>query len=121
MCNIWLMNALNSKDNSDGYIAHKSIVKQKRLSRINKLKMSLTIEEFFESYLNKNKCLNKENILQISIYISIYYYLIECKRLLGVNLLAIDLRCTPHHRCCPNLTCLKHEYDLNSLTGRCVR
>jgi hypothetical protein len=49
MCNIWLLNVLNSKDNSDGYVAHKSIVRQKRRPRTNKLNMSLTIEEFFDS------------------------------------------------------------------------
>jgi hypothetical protein len=121
MCNFWLLNVLNGKDNSDGYIAHKSIVRQKRRPRTNELKMSLTTEEFFGSYLNRNKYLNNENVLQISIYKLIYFYLIQSKRLLGVNLFAIDLRCTPHHRFCPILKYLKHEYDLNSLTGRCVR
>ncbi|CAF5168479.1 unnamed protein product, partial [Rotaria sp. Silwood1] len=90
MCNIWLLNVLNSKDNSDGYIAHKSIVKQKQRPRTNELKMSLTIEELFESYFNKNKYLNKENILQISMYKLIYFYLIESKRLLCVDLFFID-------------------------------
>jgi hypothetical protein len=121
MCNIWLLNVLNSKDDSDGYIAHKSIVEQKQRSRTNELKMSLTIEELFESYLNKNKYLNKENILQISMYKLIYFYLIESKRLLGVDLFAIDLFCTRNHKHCPVQKYLNHEYDSNSLTGRCVR
>jgi hypothetical protein len=121
MCNIWLLNILNSKDNSDSYVAHKTIVKQKRRPRTNKLNMSLTIEEFFDSYLNRNKYLNKDNILEISMYKLIYYYLIESKLLLGVDLFARDLRCTPHHRWCPVLKHLNHEYDSNSLTGRCVR
>jgi len=115
MCNIWLLNVLNSKDNSDSYVAHKSIVKRKRRPRTNKLNMSLTIEEFFDSYLNK------DNILQISIYKLIYYYLIESKLLLDVDLFAINLRCTPHHIWCPILKHLHHEYDSKSLTGRCVR
>ncbi|CAF1330876.1 unnamed protein product [Rotaria sordida] len=126
MCNIWLWNVLNGKDNSDGYIAHKSITKQKQRPRTNELKMSLTTEEFFESYLNRNKYLNNENIRQISLYKLIYYYFIEAKRLLGIDLFVIDLRCTPRHRSCPirkylNQEYLNHEYDLNSLTGRCVR
>ncbi|CAF1270206.1 unnamed protein product [Rotaria sordida] len=105
MCNVWLWNVLNGKDTSDGYIAHK---------------------KFFESYLNGNKYLNNENIRQISMYKLIYYYFIEAKRLLGVDLFVIDLRCTPRHRSCPlrkylNQEYLNHEYDLNSLTGRCVR
>ena len=76
---------------SDGYIAYKSIIKQKLRPRTNELKMSLTIEEFFESYLNRNKYLNNENIRQISLYKLIYFYLIESKRLLGVDLFAIYL------------------------------
>jgi hypothetical protein len=121
ICNIWLLNVLNSKDNSDGYVAYKSIVQQKRHPRINKLNMFSTIEDFFDSYLNRNKYLNKDNILQISMYKLIYYYLIQSKLLLGVDLFAIDLRCTPHHRWCPILKHLNHEYDSNSLTGRCIR
>ncbi|CAF4156600.1 unnamed protein product [Rotaria magnacalcarata] len=121
MCNFWLLNVLNGKDNSDGYIAHKSIVRQKRRPRTTELKMSLTTEEFFESYMNRNKYLNNENIREISMYKLIYYYFIEAKRLLGADLFAIDLRCTPHHRCCPMRKYLNHECDLNSLTGRCVR
>ncbi|CAF1210731.1 unnamed protein product, partial [Rotaria sordida] len=121
MCNVWLWNVLNGKDNSDGYIAHKSITKQKRRPRTNKLKMSLTTEEFFESYLNRNKYLNNENIRQISMYKLIYYYFIEAKRLLGVDSFVIDLRCTPRHRSCLmqrylNQEYINHEYDLNSLT-----
>jgi hypothetical protein len=111
-CNFWLWNVLNAKDNSDGYIALKSIAKQKQYPRTNELKMSLTNEEFFLSYFNRNKYLNKENILQISMYKLIYFYLIESKRLLSVDLFAIDLRCTPHHRCCPMLKHLDYE-DIN--------
>ncbi|CAF1488775.1 unnamed protein product, partial [Rotaria sordida] len=126
MCNIWLWNVLNGKDNSDGYIAYKSIIRQKRRPRTNTLKMSLTIEEFYESYLNRNKYLNDENIRQISMCKLIYYYFIEAKRLLGVDLSGIDLRCTPCHRSCPMRKYLKqeylnHEYDPNSSAGRCVR
>jgi len=121
MCCFWLLNVLNSKDNSDGYIAHKSIVEQNQRPRTNELKMSLTIEELFQSYFNTNKYLNKENILQISMYKLIYFYLIEPKRLLGVDLFAIDLSCTRNHRHCPVQKYLNHEYDSNSLTGRCVR
>ncbi|CAF4265409.1 unnamed protein product, partial [Rotaria sordida] len=43
------------------------------------------------------------------------------KRLLGVDLFAIDLSCTRNHRHCPVQKYLNHEYDSNSLTGRCVR
>ncbi|CAF3732231.1 unnamed protein product [Rotaria sp. Silwood1] len=121
VCNIWLLNVLNGKDNSDGYIAHKSIVKQKERPRTNRLKMSLTIEELFEYYFNTNKYLNKENILEISIYKLIYFYLIQSKRLLGVDLFAINQSCTPNHRGCFNIQYWKHEYDINCLIGRCVR
>jgi hypothetical protein len=106
---------------SDGYIAHKSIIQQKRRPRTNELKMSLTIEEFFGSYLNRNKYLNNENIRQISMYKLIYYYFIESKRLLGVDLFATYLGCTRNHKCCPIQKYPDHEYDLNSLTGRCAR
>jgi hypothetical protein len=77
---------LNCKDNSDGYLAYKSITKQKLHPRTHVLKMSLTIEELFKSYFNRNKYLNKENILQISLYKLIYFYLIESKLLLAVDL-----------------------------------
>lgn len=121
MSNVWLLNVLNGKDNSDGYIAYKSLARQKRCQRTNELKMSLTTEEFLQSYLNRNKYLNNENIRQISIYKLVYYYLIEAKRLLGVDLCLIYLRCTPCHRSCPVRKDLKQEYDSSSLTGRCVR
>ncbi|CAF4095666.1 unnamed protein product, partial [Rotaria sordida] len=69
-----------------------------------------------------NNYLNNENIRQISMYKLIYYYFIEAKAfIIGVDLFAIDLRCTPRHRCCPMRKYLNPEYDLNSLTGRCVR
>jgi hypothetical protein len=83
--------------------------------------MSLTTEEFFGFYLNRNKYLNNENTRQISIYKLIYYYFIETKSLLGVDLFVIDFRCIPRHRCCPMRKYLNHEYDLNNLTCRCVR
>ncbi|CAF4995084.1 unnamed protein product [Rotaria magnacalcarata] len=68
ICITWLLNMLNGKDNSDGYLAYKSIRKQKLRPFTNEFKMSVTIEEFFEYYFKTNKCLNKENILQISFY-----------------------------------------------------
>jgi hypothetical protein len=120
-CIFWLMNVLNTKENSSGFIAHKSITRQKRRPRTNELKMSLTIEEFFQSYLHQNKYLNQENIRQISMYKLIYVYLIGSKRLLGVDLFAIYLRCTPHHLNCSNVKYPNHESDIHSLTGRCVR
>ncbi|CAF3563158.1 unnamed protein product [Rotaria socialis] len=122
VCNIWLLNVLNGKDNNDGYIAHQSIVKQKEHPRTtNQLNMSLTIEELFEYYFNTNKYLNKENILVISMYKFIYFYLIQPKRLLGVDLFEINQSCTRNHERCFNIKYPIHEYDLNCLTGRCVR
>ncbi|CAF0839487.1 unnamed protein product [Rotaria sordida] len=122
VCNIWLFNVLNCKDNSDGYLTYKSVLKRKFYPRTNELKMSLTIEEFFEHYFNKNKKLTKENIFQISLCKLIYFYLIEPKRLLGVDMCGIYLRCSKYHLHCFNSICSKnHEYDLNSLTGQCVR
>jgi hypothetical protein len=118
----WLFNVLNCKDNSDGYIAYKSVVKRKLRPRTNELKMSLTIEEFFEYYLNKNRNLTKENIFQISLYKLIYFYLIEPEPLLGVDIFPIYLCCSQYHLHCSNAMCSRnHEYDLNSLIGRCVR
>jgi hypothetical protein len=121
MCNVWLLNVLNGKNNRDGYIAHRSLARQKRRSRTNELKMSLTNEEFFQFYLKKNKYLNNENIRQISIYKLMYYYFFEAKRLLCVDLSVIYLGCTPGHRFCPRRKDPNHQYDLNSFTGRCVR
>ncbi|CAF3085612.1 unnamed protein product [Rotaria socialis] len=121
LCNMWLLNVLNSKDNSDGYTAHRSIIKQKTRPRTSELKMSLTMEELFEYYLNENKYLTKENILHIPNYKLIYFYLIQPKRLLGVDLFAIDLRCTRYHRACCNVKYPMQEYDLNSSIGRCLR
>jgi hypothetical protein len=83
--------------------------------------MSLTIEEFFEYYFKRNKYLNNENILQISFCKLIYFYLIEPKRLLGVDLFAISLRCKMNHLHCTNKLYPKQEWDLNCSTGRCVR
>ncbi|UJR28844.1 hypothetical protein I4U23_010068 [Adineta vaga] len=112
---------LNSKDNSDGYLAYKSIIKQKSCPRTNELKMALTIEEFFEYYFKRNKYLNQENICNILFYKLIYFYFIDSKRLLAVDLFEMGLRCSLDHLKCTNKLCPKHEYDLNSLTGRCVR
>jgi hypothetical protein len=54
-------------------------------------------------------------------YKLIYFYLIESKRLLDVDLFAIDLSGKRNHRHYPVQKYLNHEYDSNSLTGRCVR
>jgi len=96
-------------------------MKQKLHPRTHKIKMSVTIEEFFECYFKRNIYLNKENILKISLYKLIYYYLIESKRLLAVDLFRINLHCSLDHKRCTNTLYPKQEYDLNSLTGRCVR
>jgi len=122
VCGFRLFNVINCKDNSDGYIAYKSVVKRKLRPPTNELKMSLTIEELFEYYFNRNKNLTKENIFQISLCKLIYFYLIEPKRLLRVDMFRIYLCCSKYHLHCSNAICSKnHEYDLNSLTGRCVR
>jgi len=68
---------LNTQENSDGYLAYKSVIKQKLRPRTKELKMSLTIEEFFEYCFKRNKFLNQENISQTSLYKLIYFYLIE--------------------------------------------
>jgi hypothetical protein len=122
MCVFWLFNVLNCQDNSDGYIAYKSVVKQKLRPRTNEIKMSLTLEEFFEHYFNTNRNLTNENISQISLCKLIYFYLIEPKRILGVDMFGIYLNCSIYHLHCSNRICSdKHEYDSNSLTGKCVR
>ncbi|CAF4243671.1 unnamed protein product [Rotaria magnacalcarata] len=121
VCGLWLLNMLNCKDNNDGYIAYRSIVHQKLRPRTNEIKMSLTIEEFIESYLNRTKTLTKENIYQISLYKLIYYYLIEPKRLLGVDIFGINLYCSKDHIRCANSIITTQEYDSKCLTGRCVR
>src|ERR1700722_13934169 len=94
MCYIWLWNVLNCKDNSDAYLAYKRIIKQKLHPRTNELKMSLTIEELFQYYFNRNKYLTKENICQISSYKLIYFYLIESKRLSCLDLFPILITCS---------------------------
>jgi len=121
VCIDWLLNILNGKDNSDGHIAYKSMIKQKLRPRTNELKMSLTIEEFFEYYFNRNKNLTNENILQISLYKLIYFYLIAPKRLLGVDLFVIKQWCSRNHLYCSDKIHPNHEYDSNCLTGQCVR
>ncbi len=55
VCITWLLNMLNSQENSDGYLAYKSVIKQKLHSRTKELKMSLTIEEFFEYCFKRKK------------------------------------------------------------------
>ncbi|CAF3024703.1 unnamed protein product [Rotaria socialis] len=112
---------LNGKNNSDGYLAYKSIREQKLRPRTNEFKMFGTIEEFFEYYFKTNKYLNKENILQISFYKLIYRYLIESNRLLAVDLFEIGLRCTQDHLNFRNKLYPKRKYDIKSLAGRCVR
>jgi hypothetical protein len=79
-------------------------------------------KKFFEYYFNRNKNLTNENILQISLYKFVYFYLIEPKRLLGVDLFAIDLRYTYMlNRLYSSDTIYPYEeYDLNCLTDRCV-
>jgi hypothetical protein len=121
ICTNWLFNMLNGNENSDGYLAYKRLIKQKLHPRTNQLKISLTIEQFFEYCLKRNRNLNKENILQISLYKLIYFYLIKSKRLLAVDLFGIYLRCTSNHSNCTNRLYPKHEYDSDSSTGRCVR
>ncbi|CAF1186106.1 unnamed protein product [Rotaria sordida] len=102
VCSFWLLNMLNCKDNSDGYIAYNSIVNQNLHPRTNEIKMSLTMEEFIEYYLNKTKSLTKKNISQISLCKLIYFYLIESKRILGVDMFGIYLRCSKDHLSCTN-------------------
>ncbi|CAF1215229.1 unnamed protein product [Rotaria sordida] len=121
VCNFWLLNMLDCKDNSDGYIAYNSIVKQKSHPRTNDINMSLTIEEFIEYYLNKTKTLTKKDLSQISLYKLIYFYLIESKRLLGVDMFGIYIRCSKDHFSCTNSITENQEYDSSSSTGRCVR
>ncbi len=56
--------------------------------------MSLTIEEIFDYYFKRNNYLTKENILQIPFCKLIYFYSIEFKCLLAVNLFGIYLHCS---------------------------
>ncbi|CAF1497950.1 unnamed protein product [Rotaria sordida] len=121
VCITWVFNMLNCKDSIDGYLAYKSLMKQKKHPRTNDLRMSLTIEEVFDYYLKRNNYLTKENILQISFYKLIYFYLIELKRLLAVNLFGIHLHCSKDHLNCINRLYPKQEDDLTSSIGRCVR
>ena len=121
MCILWLFNVLNYKDNSNGYIAYQRLTRQKRHPRTNELKMFLTKEEFFRSFLYRKKYLNEKNIHQISFYKLVYYHFIEKKRLLGVNLFPVYLGCTPRHRACPIEKSFEHEHDPNSFTSQCVR
>ncbi|UJR38620.1 hypothetical protein I4U23_031286 [Adineta vaga] len=122
VCQFWLFNVLNMKDNTDDYIDHQSIIKQKTKPRTNQLKMSLTQEEFYEYYLDKNKDLTKGDICRISFYKLLYYYLIQPKRLFINNIFAIYLRCSKDHLHCTNSICsTNYEYDLNSSIGCCIR
>ncbi|CAF1469169.1 unnamed protein product [Rotaria sordida] len=121
VCITWVFNMLNCKDSIDGYLAYKSLMKQKKHPRTNDLRMSLTIEEVFDYYLKRNNYLTKENILQISFYKLIYFYLIELKRLVAVNLFGIHLHCSKDHLNCINRLYPKQEDDLTSSIGRCVR
>jgi hypothetical protein len=120
-CITWLLNMLNTQENSDGYLAYTSVIKQKLRPRTKELKMSLRIEEFFEYCFKRNKFLNQENISQISLYKLIYFYIIESRRLSDVDLFGIRLQCTPGHLYCSKKLYPKQEYDLNSSTGRCIR
>ncbi|CAF3443989.1 unnamed protein product [Rotaria sp. Silwood2] len=121
LCITWVFNMLNCNDSIDSYIAYKSLMKQKKNPHTNDLRMSLTIEEVFDYYLKKNNSLTEENILQISFYKLVYFYLIELKRLLAVNLFGIYLHCSHNHLNCTNRLYPKQEDDLTSSTGRCVR
>ncbi|CAF1019644.1 unnamed protein product [Rotaria sordida] len=121
VCNTWVFNMLNYKDSIDGYLAYKSLMKQKNRPRTNDVRMSLTIEEVFNCYFKRNNYLTNENILQISFYKLIYFYLIELKRLLAVNLFRIYLHCSKDHLNCTNRLNPKQEDDLTSSTDRCVR
>jgi hypothetical protein len=112
---------LNCKDSIDGYLAYKSLMKQKKRPRTNDLRMFLTIEEVFDYYFKRNNYLTKENILQISFCKLIYFYLIEFKRLLAVNLFGIHLHCSKDHFNCTNRLYFEQEDDLTSSIGRCVR
>ncbi|CAF0787440.1 unnamed protein product [Adineta steineri] len=61
------------------------------------------------------------NIILIEIKKLIYYYLIESKRLLSVDLFPIYLHCTRNHKYCPIQESFNYETDSNSLIGKCVR
>ena len=50
VCDFWLFNILNCRDNSNGYVAYKSVLKQKLRPRTKEMKMSLTIKELLEYY-----------------------------------------------------------------------
>jgi hypothetical protein len=65
--------------------------------------------------------LNEKNILQIPFCKLIYFYLIEHKRLLGIDLFGIRLRYTNKYSSCVNQLYPTQESDIASLTGRCVR
>ena len=122
LCTKWLFNMLNGNEDSDGYLAYKSVRKRKLFPRTNQLKMSLSIEQFFEYYSKRNEYFSKkENLSQIPLCKLIYFYLIEPKRLLGIDLFGIRLRYTNKHSSCVNQLYPKHESDINSSKGRCVR
>ena len=83
--------------------------------------MSLTMDELFEYYLNKNQNLTKENICQISWCKLIYFYLIQSKRLSCVDLFPIILSSLRSYLHPSRTIYSNYEIDLNSSTGRCVR
>lgn len=89
LCNIWLFNVLECKDSSHGYIVYKSTFKQKKYPSTNEFKMSLTMQQLFEYYSKRSVYLTEENILHITAYKIVYFYLIQPKRLLGIDFYAI--------------------------------
>jgi hypothetical protein len=113
---------LNCKVDSDGYFAYKRITKQKSRPRTTELKMSLTLDELFEYYLNKNQHLTKETIARISRCKLIYFYLNESKRVSCDNLFPIYVRYSSGHlRCSDTIRSNFLEYDPISSTGQCAR
>ena len=117
----WLWIVLNCIDNSDGYLAYRRIVRQKLCPRTNELKISLTIKQLFEYYLLRNDNLIEENIVQVSPYRLIYFYLIQSKRLSCLDLFPIIIQCSIDRLRCPRTSFSKYEFDSNSSTGQSVR
>lgn len=83
--------------------------------------MSFRKEEVYDYYFKRNNHLIKENISQILFYKLIYFYIIESKRLLAVNLFGIYLHCSKDHLNCTNKMYPYQQDDLTSWTGRSVR
>lgn len=117
----WLWVVLNCKDNSDGYLAYRRIKEQKLRPRTNELKMSLTMEQIFEYYLLRNDHLTKENLVEISPYKLIYFYLIQSKRLSCLDLFPIVIRCSMDPLLDRRKTFSNYEFDSNCSTGQYVR